>query len=67
MTSGGRQQAIAARAPHGISSFLLPRPSRLEDEDAVGVRRVRGGVRRPQGDEVVRPLPGVACAGYAHC
>ena len=43
--------------------FVLLRPARLEDEDTVGVRRVRGGVRRPQGDEAVWPLPGITVTG----
>jgi hypothetical protein len=47
--------------------FVLSRLGLLEDKDALGVRHARGGVRRPQGDEVVRPLPGVASACCVHC
>jgi hypothetical protein len=47
--------------------FVLPRPAVLDDEVAIAVRHVCGGVRRPQGTETVRPLPGVACACGAHC
>jgi hypothetical protein len=50
----------------GALVFVLPRPTLLDDEDVVAVRHVRG-VRRPQGAEVVRPLPGVACACGPHC
>jgi hypothetical protein len=46
---------------------VLPRPIVLDDEVAVAVRHVRGGVRRPQGTEAVRLLPGVTCACGAHC
>jgi hypothetical protein len=51
----------------GALDVVLLRPPVLDDEVAVAVRHVRGGVRRPQGAEVVRPLPGVACACGAHC
>jgi hypothetical protein len=47
--------------------FVLPRPALLDDDEAVAVRHVGGGVRRPQGAEAVRLLPGVACAYGAHC
>jgi hypothetical protein len=47
--------------------FVLPRTAVLDDEVAVDVRHVHGGVRHPQGAEVVRPLPEVACAYGAHC
>jgi hypothetical protein len=47
--------------------FVLLRPTLLEDEDALGVQHVLGGVRRPHGDEAVRPLPGVVCSCCTHC
>jgi hypothetical protein len=37
---------------------VLPRPGVLDDETTTGLRRLRRGVRRPSGDEAVRPLPG---------
>ena len=56
------QQAIDARTTWSLV-FVLPRPALVEDDDAVGVRRLRGGVRRPQGDAAVWPLPGITVAG----
>jgi hypothetical protein len=50
-----------------ILVFVLPRPALLDDEDAVAVQHVRGGVRRPQGVKVVQPLPAMACSCGAHC
>jgi hypothetical protein len=57
------------RGPRTIGplDFVFPRPAVLDDEVVVAVRHVRGGVRRPQGTEAVRPLTGVACACGAHC
>jgi hypothetical protein len=37
---------------------VLPRPGILDDEAMTGLRCLRRGVRRPPGDEAVRPLPG---------
>jgi hypothetical protein len=51
----------------GPLEFVLPRLVVLDDEVAVAVRYVHGGVRRPQGAKAVRPLPRVACAYGAHC
>jgi hypothetical protein len=47
---------------------VLPRPGVLDDDVTTGLRRLRRGVRRPPGDEAVRPLPGGAstrCATFA--
>jgi hypothetical protein len=37
---------------------VLPRLGLLADAATTGLRRLRRGVRRPPGDEAVRPLPG---------
>jgi hypothetical protein len=57
------------REPRTIGTlvFVLPRPTLLDDKDAVAVRHVHGGVRRPHGAKAVRSLLGVACACGAHC
>jgi hypothetical protein len=39
---------------------VLPRPGVLDDAVTTGLQRLRRGVRRPPGDEAVRPLPGGA-------
>jgi hypothetical protein len=39
---------------------VLPRPGVLDDVATTGLRRLCRGVRRPPGDEAVRPLPGGA-------
>jgi hypothetical protein len=44
---------------------VLPRLGILDDEVTTGLRRLRQGVRRPPGDEAVRPLPGGASTHYA--
>jgi hypothetical protein len=47
---------------------VLPRPGVLDDMAMTGLRRLRRGVRRPPGDEAVRPLPRGAstrCATFA--
>jgi hypothetical protein len=46
---------------------VLPRPGVLDDEETTGLRRLRRGVRRPPGDEAVRPLPGCASTRCATC
>jgi hypothetical protein len=51
----------------GALDFVLPRPPVLDDEVAIVVRHVRGGVRCPHGVDAVWPLPGVACACGPHC
>jgi hypothetical protein len=40
--------------------LVLPRPGVLDDVAMTGLRHLRRGVRRPPGDEAVRPLPGGA-------
>jgi hypothetical protein len=37
-----------------------PRPGLLDDAETTGLRRLRREVRRPHGDDAVRPLPGCA-------
>jgi hypothetical protein len=44
---------------------VLPRPSLLAYAETTGPRRLRRGVRRPPGDEAVRPLPGCSSTRYA--
>jgi hypothetical protein len=61
------EEAIAARRTIEPLDFVLPRPAVLDDEVAIAVRHVCGGVRCPQGTEAVQPLPGVACACGAYC
>jgi hypothetical protein len=39
---------------------VLPRPCLLDDAATTGLQHLRRGVRRPPGDEAVRPLPGCA-------
>jgi hypothetical protein len=39
---------------------VLPRLGLLDDAVTTGLRRLRRGVRRPPGDEAVRPLSGCA-------
>ena len=44
----------------GALVAVLLRPGILDDAATIGLRRLRRGVRRPPGDEAVRPLPGGA-------
>jgi hypothetical protein len=48
------------RYPRTIGALVpvLPRPDLLDDAATIGLRCLRRGVRRPPGDEAVRPLPG---------
>jgi hypothetical protein len=47
---------------------MLPRPGIQDDVATTGLRRLRQGLRRPPGDEAVRPLSGgvsTRCATFA--
>jgi hypothetical protein len=47
---------------------VLPRSGLLADVATTGLQHLRRGVRRPPGDEAVRPLPGYSstrCATFA--
>jgi hypothetical protein len=48
----------------GALVLVLPRPGVLDDT-MTGLRRLRRGVRRPPGDEAVRPLLGGASTDCA--
>jgi hypothetical protein len=59
--SGGRRMLLPWSLPahHRTLVPVLPRPGLLDDA-MTGLRHLRRGVRRPPGDEAVRPLPGCA-------
>jgi hypothetical protein len=55
-------RSFHGRCPRTTGALVpvLPRPGVLDDAATIGLRRLRRGVRRPPGDEAVRPLPRVA-------
>jgi hypothetical protein len=60
--SGGRLRSCHGRCLRTTGALVpvLPRPGLLDDAATTGLRCLRRGVRRPLGDEAVRPIAGCA-------